>query len=294
MAEDYLIRDYPVKKAITVPATGSLFFNFMMENHKIPASASHEIWYRSQEKKLREPDKYEFRGDIPVGETLELITLGGELIETEGEPLPDNVEKIGTAYNYTFTGNELKVLVSDLSENAKRKLKIPAQASNDEKVYNTNFKIYDNLSEDTLNLNGLAALSVAKGFSNFLAAINTNYSEKNVLFFLESCFDDLSGPEMTWLINTSNMAWTAHAYETAKRSVKGDVSKEFYRQSSVDWLMKDVGSVLPGMFFALASLGKDPVEYYKKLGVEIWGAEDAAIYMRGKMHKDVVLNTEDI
>lgn len=292
MVEDYLIRDYPVKKAITVPATGSLFFKFMMDNHMVPASASHEIWYQSQEKKLREPDKYEFRGDIPKGDTLELITLGGGLIETKGEPLPDNVEKIGTAYNYTFTGDELNVLVSDLSENAKRMLKIPENADNAEKVYNANFKIYEKLSEETHYLNGLAAITLPKAFSNYLATTNTNYSEKNVLYFLENCFDDLSGPEMTWLINTSNMAWTAHAYRNAEGCVEGDVSKEFYRQSSVDWLMKDVGSVLPAMFFALASLGEDPVEYYKKLGVEIWGAEDAAIYMRGKMHKDVVLNTD--
>ena len=44
--------------------------------------------------------------------------------------------------------------------------------------------------------------------------------------------------------------------------------------------MKDIGTVLPAMFFALASLGQDPVQYHDLIDLEIWGARDAAVYMQ--------------
>ena len=40
------------------------------------------------------------------------------------------------------------------------------------------------------------------------------------------------------------------------------------------------------MFYTLALLGQDPVESHKKLDVEIWGAKEAAEYMRKYMAKD--------
>jgi len=49
--------------------------------------------------------------------------------------------------------------------------------------------------------------------------------------------------------------------------------------------MAGPGTILPTMFFALANLGQDPVEYFKQLDIEVWGADKAAEYMRPFMPK---------
>ncbi|MEK7376630.1 MAG: hypothetical protein AABZ57_05660, partial [Candidatus Margulisiibacteriota bacterium] len=55
---------------------------------------------------------------------------------------------------------------------------------------------------------------------------------------------------------------------------------EFYAQADIDFYVKDLGTVLPGVYFALASLGQDPIIYDSKLDLDVWGSKDAAIYMR--------------
>ncbi|MBI4919203.1 hypothetical protein HY837_04685, partial [archaeon] len=61
---------------------------------------------------------------------------------------------------------------------------------------------------------------------------------------------------------------------------------EFYAANPSEFYIKDLGTVLPMMFFALANLGKDPVQYHDKLDVEIWGAKAAAEYMRQFLPKN--------
>ncbi len=261
-----MIREYPVQKLSSTPSTGSLFYEFLLRNVKIPASSNHNIWYAGEEKKLSLPEKYAFRGDIPVGKTLELVTLSGKEINSP----------------HTFNGDEEHVLVSDLSENAKLELRIPTNARGKDKVFNSNFRKYDDLPELTKVSNELACLSVPKSISSYLSGVKgkINYSEKDVYKFLSASFDDLSSSEMMHILHGNHMAWTALAYIRSKGNVEGDILSQFHSQNTTDYYVKDLGTVLPAMFFALASLGKNPVEFYNKIDVEIWGAKDAAEYMQ--------------
>jgi len=45
-------RKYPTKTVSSAPATGRVFYEFLMKNIKIPASANHEIWYAGEKVKL--------------------------------------------------------------------------------------------------------------------------------------------------------------------------------------------------------------------------------------------------
>ncbi len=174
-----MLREYPIKKPISAHGTGRLFYEFLMKNLTIPASANHNIWYLGAQAQLEKPDLYTFRGDIPKGQTLDLIALAGKPIQTP----------------YTFSGNESYVLVSDLSDEAKASLRINPSARGKDKVFNGNFKPYEDLPDLTKISNELAGLSVAKSISSYLAGNNAkvNYSERDVLQLLTAAFDDLAG-----------------------------------------------------------------------------------------------------
>ena len=94
-----MVRNYPVRKVSSAPSTGRLFYEFLMKNIKIPASATHNIWCAGMNDQLKSPNDSPFRGIIPTGQTLELISLFGRPFEN--------------ATNYRFTGEESFVLVSD-------------------------------------------------------------------------------------------------------------------------------------------------------------------------------------
>ena len=260
-----MLRNYPTNKVSSAPATGSVFYEFMMNHLKIPAASSHNIWYSGLESQLSRPDLYAFRGDIPTGKNLELVAL-------QGDPIQDRM--------HIFTGEESYVQVSDLSDSARTELAIPANARPRDKVYNSNFKAYDEISEMSRYSNELAALAVAKSISDFWASRKANYSERDVLDLLKGSFDNLSGPEMSFISHGNHLAWASLAYMREKGNVSGDIMTEFYLQNPTDFYTKDIGTALPAMFFALASLGEDPVIYYEKLDVKIDGAKDAALYMR--------------
>lgn len=264
-----MVRKYPVKQATSAPATGRIFYEFLMRNIKIPAAANHTIWYLGAEAQLAKPTEYAFRGDIPVGNTLDLIALGGKPVTSP----------------YILNGKEDCVLVSDLSEGAKVDLGIPVNARGKDKVYNSNFKPYDQLPELTKISNELAALSLPKSISSYLAGVKgkVNYSEKEVLNFLNTAVSDLSSPEMMHILHGNNQVWNALAYIRGKGNVEGDLMAEFHAQNPDDFYQKDLGTILPATYFALASLGQDPAEAHKKIDVYVWGAKEAADYMRKYM-----------
>lgn len=284
-------REYPVKRPSSAPATGRFLYQHIINNIKIPASATHKIWYEGEKSKLLHMDTFAFRGDIPVGKTLELLTLEGKPIEPSisnptSVKLTDNIKKTDSeTYLYTLDGSENYIQVSDLSKKSRTELGIPDNARDKDKVYNSNFKPYEQLPEITRFSNELAALSVPKSFSSYLAGIkkNVNYSERDVLELLSRCLENLSSPEMTHILHGNNLAWSALAYIREEGNVKGDIMTEFYGQNPVDFYAKDIGTVLPTIFYALANLGQDPLQFYNMIDIEIWGAEDAAKYMRKYM-----------
>ena len=268
-----MVRSYPVKQVSSAPATGRVFYEFLMNNITIPAAANHTIWYTGEENKLSKPNESAFRGDIPKGRTLELISLCGKPMETTN-PL-----------SYTFGGDEPYVLVSDLSDKSREELCIPKNARGKDKVFNSNFKPYNQLPELTKMSNEIAALSVPKSISNYLSGVKSkiNYSEADVLDMLTKSFEDLSGPEMMQFLHGNHLAWASLAYVRDKGNVAGDILAEFHGQNPTDFYTKDLGTVLPAMFFGLASLGQNPVDFHKKLDVEIWGLREAAEYMKKYM-----------
>jgi hypothetical protein len=271
------LREYPTNRPSSAPATGRYFYEYLMRNIRIPASANHKIWYAGEEAKLKALDKYSFRGDIPIGRSLELKTL-------EGMPIKGFVDN--SSVDWTFNGKENYVLVSDLTEKSRQELQIPPGAKDKDKVFNSNFKPYEMLGDYTKFSNELAALSIPKSISSYLSGIKmkVNYSEKDVLQFLTSSLDDLSGPEMTYLMHGNHLAWIALNYIRENGNVKGDLLLEFYGQNPVDFYSKDLGTILPGIFYAAANLGKDPLEMYKKLDIEVWGAKETAEYIRQFMN----------
>ena len=131
-------------------------------------------------------------------------------------------------------------------------------------------------------------MSVPKSVSSYLAGVKgkVNYSERDVLNLLTTSFDDLSSPEMMHLLHGNHLAWAALAYIREKGNVAGDLLAEFHGQNPTDFYAKDLGTVLPAMFFALASLGQDPLDFHKKLDIEVWGAKEIAQYMREYMPRE--------
>ena len=264
------LRTYPTALPSTAPGTGHFFYEFLMRNIGIPAASTHTIWYEGEKAKLAEPGKFPFRGALPpVGSELELITL-------EGKPIPD------TASRYVINGAEQFVLVSDLAAPERERLGIPISARDRDKVFNLNFKQYGELSDETRMANELPALSLPKSISSFIAGVQRKayYSEEDVVKFLERCFSDLSGQEMMHVLHGNHAAWAASAYLRSQGNVEGDLLAEFHGQQPTDFYVKDIGTVLPAMFFALASLGQDPIQYHDLIDLEIWGAKDAAVYMQ--------------
>src|SRR3989344_6181208 len=116
------MRTYPVKSPSSAPATGRVLYEYLMRNIKIPAGSNHEIWYAGEKSKLDNPQTYAFRGDIPVGKTLELSALGGRTYDGPK--------------SHTFTGEESYVLVSDLTQASREELGIPVNVRARDKVFN--------------------------------------------------------------------------------------------------------------------------------------------------------------
>ncbi len=112
------MRSYPTRKVSSAPGTGHFFYKFLLENAHIPAQSSHIIWYSGMKHQLENPDESAFRGGIPKGETLDIVSVNGTPVESP----------------YTFTGDEGPILVSDLSDSLKSDLNIPSKAKLGDKV----------------------------------------------------------------------------------------------------------------------------------------------------------------
>ena len=269
------LREYPVRKPSSAPSTGRILYEFLIDNLRTPSAANHLLWYSGEGAKLPQPEKYAFRGDIPIGESLELISIAGK-------PLNE-----GQSIVHKLDGTEPYIQVSDLAPKSRLELNIPETAKPKDKVYNPNFKPFDQLDPLTKMSNELASLSVVKSISSYLGGVRgkVNYSEKDVLSLLSSCFTDLSSPEMMHFLHGNHLAWAALEYVRTNGNVTGNIRTEFHGQNTSDFYQKDLGTILPAMFFALANLGQDPVEYFKQLDIEVWAADKAAEYMRQFMPK---------
>lgn len=274
------LRQYPVKKPSSAPATGRLLYNHLMENLKIPARANHSIWYEGEKRKLDKPSEYAFRGKAQKGKKVELKSLNGN-------PLPEPTMK-------ELDGSET-VLVKDLTDSAREELGIPENARDKDKVYNPNFVPYEELGKETKLSNELPVLAFIKGVSSWYSGLQgkTNYSELDVLRFIRACLEDLSSPEMMHVLHGNHMAWAVLSYVREDGNVSGDVSAEFHSQNPVDFYTKDLGTTLPGIYFALSQLGQDPVEFDAMLDIEVWGSKDAAAYMRRYSHQSQLESFQD-
>ena len=266
------LRTYPIKRPSTAPATGRMLYAFLLENLKVPAASSHNVWKAGLDDQLERPDASPFRGKTPAGKTLELNSLAGKPVDSP----------------YTLTGKESFLLVSDLSDASRAELGIPVAAKPTDKVYNLNFGPYEDLPALSKMSNELAVLSVAKSISSYLAGVEkkVNYSEADVAKFLMTALSDLSSPEMMHLLHGNHIAWATLAYVREEGSVAGDIAAEFHAQNAPDFYTKDIGTILPTVFFLLASLGYDPMLGFNKIDTYIWGAKEAAKYMRQYMPQE--------
>jgi hypothetical protein len=250
------MRQYPVSEAATIPCTGQQYFHYLIDRASEIAPLGHTAWYEGEAAKLKQPDVCAFRGDIPRGQSLELIALGKTPLDG-GRPVP-----------YTFTGKEQFVLVSNLSEQSMELLHIPKSAPLSDKVYNSNFKPFGKLGHFTQASNLAAARSVPMAISHYH---NTHgkpkYSERNILHFLETCLDDLSGEEMSFAIYSNHTAWMG--LSCARGELAGDAASEFDVQTDPAYFMKDAVTIMPTMLYAMAHLGQDPVPAAKRLQREI-------------------------
>ncbi len=248
---------YPTMSPGTALGSGSAVYLYLMENIAIPSRLPHDLWYASQKKKLE--DQHDcFKGFFPVGETFE-ISYGG----SEVKP-------------YTFTGEEKNpVYVKDLSDETVLKLGI-GKAKLNEKVWNPNYVKYDDLPDNARISNETATMSLAKSISAFLCKQgDIMYTEIDVVNMLRAAIKNCNSEEMRYILHGNHVAWCAARYiETG--TMEKDIMRQFYGQNDVDFYVKDIGTIMPGMLYTLAILGSDPIEAIKELTYDIWDIETVA------------------
>lgn len=274
-----MTRKYPIIKASSMPGTGNEFYSYLLKNVNIPAKMAHEMWYAGVKEQFDQPDLYPLRGALPVGSSLKLIN-----------------NETGETYIHTFKGNENHVFVKDLAPSARNFLNIPENAREKDKVYNYNFhENYYDLREEIKTSNATITLSLAKAISNFLCIkIGSSYSEENIVEMITTAINDLSSIEMKHIFNSNHNMWAALTY--ANSGMLPDVEKEFYNQTDVDFIAKDLDTVLPSMLYAVAVLGVDPVVLSQKVSYPVWGINEAAQELQKYMainqvaEKDLAVN----
>jgi hypothetical protein len=264
---------YPLVKPSAELSTGIEVYRHLMHNLKIPASQNHMLWYNAVKKKLETPDQSPFRGDIPTGTSLEILTLGGKPINGQ----------------YKFTGAEEYVLVSDLADSAKQFLKLPENSRPQDKVFNSNFKEYDELSEYTKRSNELAAMSVAKSIPSYLMGTmkKSRFSERDVVELIFEILENPSGKEAEFFMAMNNSNWSALAYIRNQGVVNGDILANFHEQNDYDFFNKDYGTIFPTLLYTHAILGQDPMVSYGRLNASVYDAQKIAASMRSFMHQDL-------
>ena len=258
---------YPVVEASNIAGSGRSFYEFLIQNVKLPAKLNHLLWYNGEKSKLDSPELYAFRGFFPTGTTLEL-----------------------TSGKHTFTGEEnFHVFVKDLTDRSKKLLAIPEMAKQGDKVYNYNFVKYEDLPDITKKSNEIATLSMAKALDSFLSRKRgIYYSEKNVVDMINIALSDMTSDEMMALLDGNHIAWSISRYLTS--GMEPDITKQFFGQSDVEFYTRDIGTIAPSMLFTLAVLGVDPVPIVENNQIPIWGIMDVAYAMRNQMAKIEVVN----
>jgi len=259
---------YPIERPASLPGSGSAIYLFLLDNIAVPSRLPHELWYASQKIKL-ENEHDPFKGFFPVNETFEI-----------------NYANKGMG-SHTFTGKEKSaVYVKDCSEETLMKLGI-RNAKPDEKVFNPNFVDYDDLPEKARISNETATMSLAKSISAFLCGIrDILYTEQDVVDMLTVAIKRCDSNEMRYILHGNHVAWCAARYiETGV--MEEDLRKQFYGQTDVDFFMKDIGTIMPGMLYTLALLGTDPTEIIKELDYEIWDIDKVAEELKGYMKVEI-------
>ena len=112
------------------------------------------------------------------------------------------------------------------------------------------------------------------------------YSEKDVVNFLVVAIRNANSQEMMYVLHGNHVAWcVARFIESGE--MEADVKKRFYSQDDPDFYVKDIGTVMPSMLYALAILGVDPVEITENLTYEIWDIDKVAKEIQSRfMYKD--------
>ena len=264
--------EYPVSKPSTVPSSGHKLYNHLMNNVKVPAESSHMLWYNGVRNTLKSPELYAFRGWFPLGSSMELNLKGKEVVNFTIDFVKELIE------------NNRHIFVSDLTERTRKLLNIPVNAKEGDKVYNCNFVEYKDLPKETRISNELTTLSLAKSISAYLCrTVGMHYTEQDVAVMLTTAVTNLGSKEMMYILNNNHLQWVTLNY-IRDGKVQPDTLKEFYAQSDIEFYSKDVGTILPSIFYTTAMIGISPVDLvYNSPSIKsIWGAMDVAEYMDNK------------
>lgn len=256
---------YPIEKATSIPNSGNAFYIHLIDNISTPARLSHKLWYNGCKKLIGIPGEA-FHGFFPVGKTLR--------ISYAGAPMND----------YTFTGEEKNpVFVKDLSPEAKLELGISSKTPETQKVYNPFFREYNDLPSKTKKDNELPTLSLAKSIAAYLSADNLLFTEKDIVEMLMLAIRDANSQPMRTILHGNHVAWCASRFMEFG-TMEEDIKKNFYGQNDINFYIKDIGTVMPGILYSLALLGVNPVKAISELDYDLWGIKEAAEEMQQYMY----------
>lgn len=261
---------YPIENPSPIPGSGNALYLFLLENVAVPGALPHMLWYTGLAKQMEEPAQTTFRGYFPIGETLKIQYANN----------PEYVD-------HKFTGQEKNpVFVNDLSKEAMLYLQIPQDASGDDKVFNPNFLPYDQLPDTTKKLNELPTLSLAKSVSSwFMSKANAciYYTEEQVVKFLIRACELPSSEEMMYLLHGNHVTWCTHTF--LHYGIQPDIKREFYAQTNQDFFIKDMGTIMPSILYALSMVGVDPMTVVDNLKFDLWGIDEVGRSLQADMVK---------
>lgn len=260
---------YPIAKASSLPGSGSAVYLHLLDNVSVPARLGHKIWYGGCTVMKDNPD-HPFQGYYPIGETM-VISYGGSPMQ-----------------EHTFSKDDKNpVFVKDLSTEVKEKLGIAQTASGDAKVFNPYYRLYDELPKNYQKDNELPSLSLAKSIASFLSTKDPLFTELDVINMLLTAIKDANSDAMIHILHGNHISWCASRF--LQLDIMDDqIRKNFYSQNEIEFFVKDIGTVMPSMLYALALLGSSPVEAISLLSYDLWGIEDAA----KEMEKCMKVNQE--
>jgi hypothetical protein len=255
---------YPIENASSIPGSGQAFYMHLLENVHVPAKLGHELWFRGCQALVEKPD-HPFCGFFPVGKTLKMMYGGSEMRD------------------YTFTGEEQNpVFVKDLSSEAMIELGVSSKAKPDDKVFNPFFRPYTELSIARRQANELPTLALAKAICAFLSAKDPIFTEKDVVEMLRAAMLSANSEQMRYLLHTNHVTWCAARF-IVSGTMETDIKKNFYGVQTLDFYIKDIGTMMSPILYSFAMLGVDPVEMIKLLDYDLYDIDKAAADMQNCM-----------